>query len=99
MTYDVAVFKAGSVCKSNASGRAIRSRTAATSMHLTPMGCRWFKPIAGCCSRCLQSRFGMPAFSMTAAHLAMSLFMRSVIASGVLPRISMPSLPAFSWTS
>src|SRR5947208_10216369 len=34
----------------------------------------------------------MPAFSITAAHLAISLFMRSVIASGVLPRISMPSL-------
>src|SRR5262249_39756269 len=32
---------------------------------------------------CSQSCFGMPAFSITAAHLAMSLFMRSVIASGV----------------
>jgi hypothetical protein len=41
----------------------------------------------------------MPAFSITACHLAMSLFMRAVIASGVLPRISMPSLLAFSWTS
>lgn len=41
----------------------------------------------------------MPAFSITAAHLAMSLFMRSVIASGVLARISMPSLLTFSWTS
>jgi hypothetical protein len=41
----------------------------------------------------------MPAFSITAAHLAISLFMRSVIASGVLPRISMPSLLTFSWIS
>jgi hypothetical protein len=39
----------------------------------------------------------MPAFSITAAHLAISLFMRSVIASGVLPRISMPGLLTFSW--
>jgi len=41
----------------------------------------------------------MPAFSITAAHLVMSLFMRSVMASGVLPRISMPSLVTFSWIS
>jgi hypothetical protein len=41
----------------------------------------------------------MPAFSITAAHFAMSSFMRCVIASGVLPRISMPSFAAFSCTS
>ena len=46
-----------------------------------------------------QSCFGMPAFSMTADHLAMSFFMRAVISSGVLARISMPSLLALSCTS
>ena len=32
----------------------------------------------------------MPALSITAPHLAMSAFMRAVIASGVLARIAMP---------
>src|SRR5215471_4326907 len=46
-----------------------------------------------------QSRLGMPAFSITADHLAMSLFIRAVISSGVLARMSMPRRCDFSCTS
>src|SRR5450759_3085997 len=47
----------------------------------------------------LQCSFWIPAFSITADHLAMSFFMRAVISSGVLPRISRPSVRPFSWRS
>src|SRR5262249_728424 len=43
--------------------------------------------------------FSSPAFSIRAAHLAISCFMRVVISSGVLPRASMPNCLAFCCTS